>query len=176
MQTFHCLILGNPGVGKSTFLQRYATGAYHREYVPTLVPTMVSLRFTTSQGDVMWHIYEHADPAQLPHPIDAALILASVCDPYSCSDVANYHSWVLEKLGPIPVVVCGNKVDAISSRQVSPYLCAQFARRVLPTTAYYELSARSSYNFEKPFLNLLRALLGPDLHFCERPPAAMPLT
>ena len=38
---------------------------------------------------------------------------------------------------------------------------------------YYEISAKSNYNFEKPFLYLARKLAGaPDLHFVEMPALA----
>ena len=40
---------------------------------------------------------------------------------------------------------------------------------------YYEISAKSNYNFEKPFLYLARKLAGdPNLHFVESPALAPP--
>ena len=40
---------------------------------------------------------------------------------------------------------------------------------------YYEISAKSNYNFEKPFLYLARKLVGdPNLHFVEMPALAPP--
>ena len=43
------------------------------------------------------------------------------------------------------------------------------------TNRYYEISAKSNYNFEKPFLYLARKLVGdPNLHFVEAPALAPP--
>ena len=40
----------------------------------------------------------------------------------------------------------------------------------LPTLQYYDISAKSNYNFEKPFLWLARKLTGdPNLEFVEMP-------
>ncbi|CAH2063543.1 unnamed protein product [Thlaspi arvense] len=66
----------------------------------------------------------------------------------------------------IPIVLCGNKVDArdrqVTAREIT------FRRR--NNMHYYEISAKSNYNLEKPFLYFARRLLGePNLHFVESP-------
>lgn len=44
-----------------------------------------------------------------------------------------------------------------------------------PTPQYYDISAKSNYNFEKPFLWLARKLVGdPNLEFVEMPALAPP--
>jgi GTP-binding nuclear protein Ran len=56
----------------------------------------------------------------------------------------------------IPIVLCGNKVDVkntqIKAKQVT------FHRK--KNLQYYEISAKSNYNFEKPFLYLAKKLVG----------------
>jgi len=49
----------------------------------------------------------------------------------------------------IPIVLCGNKVD-VKDRKVKPKHI-NFHRRS-PNIQYYDISAKSNYNFEKPFL------------------------
>ena len=46
---------------------------------------------------------------------------------------------------------------------------------VLTSPQYYDISAKSNYNFEKPFLWLARKLVGdPNLEFVEMPALAPP--
>ena len=65
----------------------------------------------------------------------------------------------------IPIVLCGNKVD-VKNRQVKPKQVTFHRKKNLQ---YHEISAKSNYNFEKPFLYLARKLTGdPTLHFVEQ--------
>eukprot|EP00878_Enallax_costatus_P028659 GHUV01030974.1.p1 GENE.GHUV01030974.1~~GHUV01030974.1.p1 ORF type:complete len:153 (-),score=46.41 GHUV01030974.1:776-1234(-) len=56
----------------------------------------------------------------------------------------------------IPIVLCGNKVD-VKNRQVKPKQVTFHRKKNLQ---YYEISAKSNYNYEKPFLYLARKLTG----------------
>lgn len=56
----------------------------------------------------------------------------------------------------IPIVLCGNKVD-VKNRQVKAKMVTFHRKKSLQ---YYEISAKSNYNFEKPFLYLARKLTG----------------
>jgi Ras family len=65
----------------------------------------------------------------------------------------------------IPIVLCGNKVD-VKNRQVKPKQVTFHRKKNLQ---YHEISAKSNYNFEKPFLYLARKLTGDaTLHFVEQ--------
>jgi GTP-binding nuclear protein Ran len=71
----------------------------------------------------------------------------------------------------IPIVLCGNKVD-VRNRQVRAKTITFHRKKNLQ---YYELSAKSNYNFEKPFLYLARKLAGdPNLQFVESVALAPP--
>lgn len=56
----------------------------------------------------------------------------------------------------IPIVLCGNKVD-VKNRQVKAKQVTFHRKKNLQ---YYEISAKSNYNFEKPFLYLARKIAG----------------
>jgi hypothetical protein len=63
-------------------------------------------------------------------------------------------------------VLCGNKVD-IKDRKVKPKQITFHRKKNLQ---YYDISVKTSYNFEKPFLWLARKLQGDnELHFVEAP-------
>ena len=71
----------------------------------------------------------------------------------------------------IPIVLCGNKVD-VKERKVKAKVITFHRKKNLQ---YYDISAKSNYNFEKPFLWLARKLVGnPQLEFVAAPALAPP--
>lgn len=71
----------------------------------------------------------------------------------------------------IPIVLCGNKVD-VKERKVKAKAITFHRKKNLQ---YYDISAKSNYNFEKPFLWLARKLVGnPQLEFVAAPALAPP--
>jgi len=88
-------------------------------------------------------------------------------------NVPTWHKDLCRVCENIPVVLCGNKVD-VRSRQVRPR-DINFHRK--KNLQYHEISAKSNYNYDKPFLSLLKSLLGRDTHFVEEiAPALEPPT
>lgn len=66
----------------------------------------------------------------------------------------------------IPIVLVGNKVD-VKDRKVKAKQITFHRKKNL---AYFDISAKSNYNFEKPFLWLARKLTGDGhLEFTEAP-------
>jgi len=81
-------------------------------------------------------------------------------------NVPNWHRDLVRVCEGIPIVLCGNKVD-IKDRKVKPKQITFHRKKNLQ---YYDISAKSNYNFEKPFLWLARKLVGdPNLIFVEAP-------
>ena len=71
----------------------------------------------------------------------------------------------------IPIVLCGNKVD-VKERKVKAKTITFHRKKNLQ---YYDISAKSNYNFEKPFLWLARKLVGnSQLDFVAAPALAPP--
>jgi GTP-binding nuclear protein Ran len=86
-------------------------------------------------------------------------------------NVPTWHRDITRVCEDIPIVLCGNKVD-VRNRQVRAKTITFHRKKNLQ---YYELSAKSNYNFEKPFLYLARKLAGdPNLQFVESVALAPP--
>jgi GTP-binding nuclear protein Ran len=85
--------------------------------------------------------------------------------------VPNWHRDLVRVCENIPIVLCGNKVD-IKDRKVKAKSIVFHRKKNLQ---YYDLSAKSNYNIEKPFLWLARKLIGdPNLEFVAAPAIAPP--
>jgi GTP-binding nuclear protein Ran len=66
----------------------------------------------------------------------------------------------------IPICLCGNKVDCKDRKVRAKDI--QFHRK--KNLQYYDISAKSNYNFEKPFLWICRKLTAnPNCSFTEAP-------
>lgn len=112
-------------------------------------------------------------------------------------NVPNWHRDLVRVCENIPIVLCGNKVD-IKDRKVKAKSIVFHRKKNLQVgeqwliwmqvsnvctsnpngsfcLQYYDISAKSNYNFEKPFLWLARKLIGdPNLEFVEMPALAPP--
>jgi GTP-binding nuclear protein Ran len=70
----------------------------------------------------------------------------------------------------VPIVLCGNKVD-VKERKVKAKAITFHRKKNLQ---YYDISAKSNYNFEKPFLWLARKLTGNPALVGSRPSPPLP--
>ena len=71
-------------------------------------------------------------------------------------NVPNWHRDMVRVCENIPIVLVGNKVD-VKERKVKAKQITFHRKKNLQ---YYDISAKSNYNFEKPFLWLARKLVG----------------
>ena len=153
---YKCLIVGDKSVGKSSFIKRHLTGDFLEQYQPTDSLSVTPLLFQTNHSPVTFQVY---DGGYNSKP-DCAVIMFDTCNRESWEHVMVYYHWLEAMFGEIPVVICGNKVDQKDAREVKSTEIAQFlheTHRHLPLI-YFDVSARTSYNYEKPFLFLWRKL------------------
>lgn len=102
---------------------------------------------------------------------NAAIIMFDVTSRTTYKNVPQWHRDLVRVCENIPIVLCGNKVD-IKDRKVKAKTITFHRKKSLQ---YYELSAKSNYNFEKPFLWIARKLIGnSNLTFVESPALAPP--
>ncbi|EAT78467.2 hypothetical protein SNOG_14230 [Parastagonospora nodorum SN15] len=86
-------------------------------------------------------------------------------------NVPNWHRDLVRVCENIPIVLTGNKVD-VKERKVKAKSITFHRKKNLQ---YYDISAKSNYNFEKPFLWLARKLVGNQtLEFVAAPALAPP--
>lgn len=84
----------------------------------------------------------------------------------SYQNVQKWHSDLTRVCGNIPIVILGNKVDIEERNVVAKDIT--FHRKM--DLVYFDVSAKSNYNFEKPFLLLLKTIVREDeLEFVEMP-------
>jgi len=180
--TFKLILVGDGGTGKTTFVKRHLTGEFEKRYIATLGVEVHPLPFYTNLGPIKFNAWDTAGQEKFGGLRDvyylqgqAAIIMFDVTSRITYKNVPNWHRDLTRVCESIPIVLCGNKVD-VKDRHVKPKSITFHRKKNLQ---YYDISAKSNYNFEKPFLWLARKLTGDaSLAFVEAPalrPAEVPL-
>eukprot|EP01057_Protomagalhaensia_wolfi_P000620 Protomagalhaensia_wolfi_Nauph_80__619@NODE_1353_length_1569_cov_459_052941_g1045_i0_p2_GENE_NODE_1353_length_1569_cov_459_052941_g1045_i0NODE_1353_length_1569_cov_459_052941_g1045_i0_p2_ORF_typecomplete_len220_score52_22Ras/PF00071_22/2_3e45Roc/PF08477_13/1_7e25Roc/PF08477_13/6_5e03Arf/PF00025_21/7e16Gtr1_RagA/PF04670_12/0_00019FeoB_N/PF02421_18/0_00024GTP_EFTU/PF00009_27/0_0017MMR_HSR1/PF01926_23/0_001RNA_helicase/PF00910_22/0_065TniB/PF05621_11/0_096TniB/PF05621_11/2_6e03RsgA_GTPase/PF03193_16 len=167
--SFKLVLVGDGAVGKTTLVKRHLTGEFEKKYVPTLGADVYPLRFQTNYGPITFNVWDTAGQEKLSGLRDGyyvrgecAIIMFDVTARVTYRSVTVWYRDLNRVCPDIPTVLVGNKVDVkdrvIKAKQI------QFHRK--KNLQYYDLSAKSNYNFDKPFVWLARRLTNrPDLEF-----------
>lgn len=171
--TFKLVLVGDGGTGKTTFVKRHLTGEFEKKYIATLGVEVHPLVFYTNFGSIQFNCWDTAGQEKFGGLRDGyyiqgqcAIIMFDVTSRVTYKNVPNWHRDLIRVCENIPIVLCGNKVD-VKERKVKAKTITFHRKKNLQ---YYDISAKSNYNFEKPFLWLARKLCGePELEFVEMP-------
>lgn len=158
-------------------MKRHKSGEFEKRYVPTIGVEVRPLVFHTNYGPLTLNCWDTAGQEKFGvlregYYIggEAAIIMFDVTTRITYRNVPIWHKDLTRVCENIPIVLCGNKIDC-KDRVVKPKDIF-FHRKA--NLQYYDISAKSNFNYEKPFLYLLRKLTDkPNLSF-EKAPALLP--
>ena len=85
-----------------------------------------------------------------------AIVMFDVCSRITYQNVPKWYKDLVRVCENIPIVLVGNKVD-VKDRKVKAKQITFHRKKNLQ---YYDISAKSNYQFEKPFIWLLRKVVG----------------
>lgn len=134
---------------------------------------MHPLLFHTNRGPIKFNVWDTAGQEKFGGLRDGyyiqgqcAIIMFDVTSRITYKNVPNWHRDLTRVCENIPIVLTGNKVE-IKDRKVKAKQITFHRKKNLQ---YYDISAKSNYNFEKPFLWLARKLSGDNqLSLVEEP-------
>lgn len=160
---FKLVLIGDGGTGKTTFVKRHTTGEFEKRYIATQGVEVHPLRFFTSRGPIIFNVWDTAGQEKLSGLRDGyyiggncGIIMFDVCSRITYKNVPKWYKDLVRVCDNIPIVLVGNKVD-VKERKVKAKQITFHRRHNLQ---YYDVSAKSNYQFEKPFLWLARRLSG----------------
>jgi len=185
------LMLGDRGCGKTTFVTRHATGDFVKDYKPTSNEDyrMTKLDFCTDSGQVIFVVYECCSVNHIPAGVtfDCIMLMYDVAvsklmkdkegNDYDgvdkCKKYVSYTRSILKDVMPkAPIVVIGNKCDLANTQKCN--LMSKPSIKLTDDFTYF-VSAKSNYNFEKPWLYLARCMLNDvNLQFISWPAITPP--
>ncbi len=181
---YKIVLIGDSGIGKTTYMKRLCTGEFEKKYVPTVRYELHTLEFNTNYGKVCFDVRDFSGQEKLVESRDdhyqEAHGVIFMFDVTSTQTYMNMLKWVnsfFKFKTKTPVVLCGNKVDIkerkVKFRQI--HLHTLLGYMLEKNVYYYDLSAKSNYNFEEPFLRLLREITGKeDLILWDKEPLSPP--
>ena len=170
---YKLVLCGDGGTGKTTFVKRHLTGEFEKKYIATLGVEVHPMEFCTTRGVIRFQVWDTAGQEKLSCLRDGyyigahcAIIMFDVCSRVTYKNVTKWYKELTRVCEKIPIVLVGNKVD-VADRKVK---ASQILFPKKYGIQYYDISAKSNYQFEKPFLYLLKKLSGdPNLTLVEAP-------
>jgi len=173
------ILVGDGGVGKTTFVKRHITGEFEKKYIATIGVEVNPMEFYTSKGQVKFNVWDTAGQEKFAglkdgYYIDAhcAIIMFYVCSRITYKNVPKWHRDITRICGEsIPIVLVGNKVDEKNRKVKAKQI--HYARK--HGLQYFDISAKSNYQFEKPFVWLLKKLTGDSNLTLVKAPALAPV-
>ncbi len=164
---YKLVLVGDGRVGKTTFIKRHLTGKFERKYDPTLGVDVCPLSFQTTEGKIVFNIWDCAGQEQFRglregywNNADCAIVMFDVTSKSSYRHARKWVEDLRDRHADIPIVLCGNKVDINDKRTVNPMYILLHRDESLKILAYYDVSAKSNYNSEKPFRAFLKHFHG----------------
>jgi GTP-binding nuclear protein Ran len=177
-QTLKCILVGDGGVGKTVFTKRHLIGEFDRKYIATIGVEVHPLVFRVTSDsrpsltEVCFNIWDTAGQEKFGGLRDGyyvrgqcAIVMADATSRLSMRHVPRWVKDIRSTCGNIPIVLCLNKVE-VRERKVDPQVGQEMAASL--GVMYCEISARTNFHFEKPFLWLARECLARDLQFAEQ--------
>merc|ERR1712147_165408 len=166
MPTFKLVLVGDGGTGKTTFVKRHLTGEFEKKYVATIGVEVNPLPFDTNRGRILFNVWDTAGQEKFGGLRDGyyiqgqcAIIMFDVTGRITYKNVPVWFRDLMRVCEAIPIVLVGNKVD-VKERKVKVKQINFHRKKNL---GYYDISAKSNFNYEKPFLYLAKKLVG-DQH------------
>ena len=171
IKKFKLVLSGDGGVGKTTFVKRHLTGEFEKKYIATIGAEVHPIVFNTSRGNICFDVWDTAGQEKLAAlrdgyyiGADCGIIMFDVCNRITYKNVINWYKQLTRVCEGIPIVLVGNKVDVFDRKVKAKQIL--FPRKY--GIQYYDISAKSNYQFEKPFLWLLKKLIrDPNLTLVE---------
>lgn len=160
---YKLILIGDAGVGKTTFIKRHLTGEFEKKYRATFGSANSHLRFSTNYGKITFNIQDIAGQEKL-ESLRGNIYIGSQCailmfdrtSIVSYRNIRQWHSDLIRVCGSIPMVLCGNCIDIANLKVKAEDISFHHEKNIV----YYDISAKSNYNLEKPFLYLARSLSG----------------
>ncbi|KAM0674546.1 GTP-binding nuclear protein gsp1/Ran [Gurleya vavrai] len=164
---YKIILIGDGGVGKTSFIKRYIDGSFTKQYIATIGAEVYEINLQISDHHIItFEIWDTAGQEANSGLSDAYYLNAHGAivffDLTSRVTLKHVPSWIdkfrnvdMEK--KMPICCVGNKADVVRDRKAD----AEKIRGKVPKGVYYtDMSAKSNYRFEKPLLYMARVLMG----------------
>lgn len=171
LATLDILMIGPSGAGKTSFARRLQTGEFGGNHEPTencVAYTLPSWKTQRPSGEdgpqIEFTLYEvNSLPqdrlAEICKKVVGVIVMFDLQDGGSLLAAQQiYRDLASDLCQDLPVALCGNKCDmpwrSIPSVEIATELHSVWKPQINAKTQYYDISALSCYQFDKPFMHI----------------------
>lgn len=120
MNTYKVSIIGDSGVGKSTFIHRYKQDTFIQEYMPTIGVEVHPCIVHTTNGPICFNMWDISGQEKLRGLLDgylvgsnAIIVMFSYDSKLSYTSSKRLYQHVKKSYPNVPVLLIGNKIDIV---------------------------------------------------------------
>lgn len=163
-----CIIIGNGGIGKTSYILRLLGHKFEKKYNPTSGVIFNSIQI----NDNVFIIYDFSGQEMFNDNIiesysdsNGAIVMFDLTSKLSFKSIKNYIENIYKFCGNIPIVIVGNKSDIIdrviiTNEVIDDFICKMkiFIEQKYNyqnlNINYEQISVKNNDNLEQPFLYL----------------------
>ncbi|QEE16551.1 Rab family GTPase [Promethearchaeum syntrophicum] len=168
---FKTIIIGDPGVGKTSMILQFTDRAFRRSYIPTIGANItektIALNNTTFQM-ILWDLAGQSKFQKIRslyyNGAQCVIIVFDLTKPETFDNIKNWYSDVksnFSNFDEIQIVMCGNKCDLTEDIQISHEEALSLANEL--NIGYLETSARIGKNIDKIFDDMINGMISKGL-------------
>ena len=156
---YKVIVIGDPAVGKTSLLSKFATNQFEEKYLPTVGVSILKEPIELKDEDagvtiMFWDIAGQPQFYMLHRPYfngaDVMLLVFDITRSSTFSNVNNWYSSAVKYgLSGIPRILIGNKVDLKDERKIILPMAEHLSEKL--NAPYFETSALTGENIKVVF-------------------------
>ncbi|MFW9952008.1 MAG: Rab family GTPase [Candidatus Thorarchaeota archaeon] len=156
---YKVIVIGDPAVGKTSLLTKFATNQFEEKYLPTVGVNIVKEPITIEKDNatinlMFWDVAGQPQFYMLHRPYfngaDAAILVFDITRSSTFSNVNNWWQTCIKYgLSGIPRILIGNKIDLEEERKIILPMAEHLSEKL--NAPYHETSALTGENVKTIF-------------------------
>jgi len=150
------VLIGDGGVGKTAYVKRLRTGEFEKRYIPTMGVEVHPFTYKTNRYNRTFNFWDCAGQEKYGGlqegywlGANGFIVMFDVTNRISWKNVPEYINKIRIDHPTTLIIICGNKIDLTSNGNNVPLrVIRRFCN--MKNCEYYDISAKSCYNYEKP--------------------------
>ncbi len=167
------VVVGDPGVGKTSTILRFSDNAFLRTYIPTMGVNITEKSFRVKKDVlevILWDIAGQSKFQTMRRHFyqgsEAIILIFDLTNPLTFRSIKNWYDDVIKNMDKQPKMIgyiFGNKSDLVDERKVQESEGLALAKEL--NLEYIETSALTGNNIENAFYKIAEAVI--DTHLEE---------
>jgi len=158
---YKVIVIGDPSVGKTSLLTKFATNQFKEQYLPTVGVNIVKEQVVVEDNGkevlvnlMLWDIAGQPQFYMLHRPYfngaDGIMLVFDITRSSTFSNVNNWFSTSVKfGLSGVPRILVGNKIDLKDERKIIQPMATHLSEKL--NADYYETSAKEGANVKMIF-------------------------